>query len=942
MTRGRGFAGRRHTTGIRPPARVFCLLLLAVLPWTHAQAKSLQPQSSSPRCAESRAAVKAVLTSLAAAQMPNGDIVLSGPEQALAWHPLLATIGFNLYSHDRDLSFLGDHHELSSRYVNFVLTHSDRDGDFLMERTSWHDPGGRGLEDVGYNTLLALDLLNLSRICAELGRPVDALFWYQGSRTIERQVVQNTYDSGSQFFFAHNNNTARRENLYLGLSAMPALFEQHLGDNLSASIVRNYLLKNQKLDPESPHRYLAWYTTNEDGADSLTASHVLRSALLLATVHQTGFENDATRFATQISQVLDKLNDSGSIDAGLQDKTLVDYFSCLIKSSEYTTLFPLHHELELLVRLGGLHGVLQEKHLADLDHSVTTIKHFLHTESSPVGNGNTSGDDDVESVEQAMRRIYWTISSLRTKWRTRSLFTPRDRNRIPGFDIYAAFDELLEDVVSTLRDVETSLSTLTARKLGLEVAATLANESVLPGEVFRIRVAVRALGQAVEVNSILLYHNQRVDTLLAPRHGLRMQAGDADREYWFQDEPPTTQGTLHAMRFSTELRLADGRRLLFHFDRGGYVTNPITYTVNFPNGTILTDGSVPVVIEIAKNVDKSYVVNAEWYSPAGLNLHEGPSFELFLPEDQSSGSIRANVLVPTPCRPGAFPFLIKVFGNGIDWGTYAASMFRHYQWVYVGPFPTKNNAMDRPYPPEHGVNLRARYPGVIRPISWMTLPNSVYGANGEIDLTSLVPHESVSYLHTVIRTALEKQTTMSILSRSPAAVFINGQEVLRLQGPTLGALQQTTVTLTSGMNNILIKLLSGESKKLFFQLGNEEDLSSDEYNNNLWELVDGFKDFYERSQNQQGDQIPPRVVTLTYRNPQANSVAVIGSFNGWSPVNSSMRRAGPEKWEISLHLSPGRYAYRFLVDNNSQIVDPASSSQEPDGYGGMNSVLVVR
>jgi 1,4-alpha-glucan branching enzyme len=68
----------------------------------------------------------------------------------------------------------------------------------------------------------------------------------------------------------------------------------------------------------------------------------------------------------------------------------------------------------------------------------------------------------------------------------------------------------------------------------------------------------------------------------------------------------------------------------------------------------------------------------------------------------------------------------------------------------------------------------------------------------------------------------------------------------------------------------------------------------------------------------------------------------VGSFNGWSPVNSEMRVNKYGEWEINLYLAPGRYTYRFLVDDKVETVDPSSPYTEPDGYGGQNSVLYVQ
>jgi hypothetical protein len=922
--------------------RLFFVSTLVALPavtFQHAAATPVEPATFSESCSAERARVKARLTGLMASQASDGGLMFAGSDTLIARHPVLATIGLDMYRHDRDISFLQQVHDASARYAGHVLAQSDRDGDFVLERASWADqPGGGTIEDVGYNALFALDLLNLSRIAAELDSPVDALFWYQGTRTISRQLIQQTYDSRSRFFLPMNNYLGRRESLHFALSTMPTYFDAYLGENLSKSIMSHYLLKNQTLRPEAPYRYLDWSVAGEELSNGLSPAFALRAALLLGLLHHHAMAGDGQRFVDRITPWIDARSSAGTLYDHPENRSYVDYFSCLITGGGYQALLPQYYEMDLLATVVGLRGVIAEDELPEVQKNVSTLKRFLANGHNGAGRVTA----DISAVEDAMRQVYWTISSLRTGWRTRSLFTPRDRNKVPGFDIYTAFDELLEDVVITLQTVETALSTAKAAEDGLDIAVTLQNEVVVPGEPVSFRVAVRVMNRPVDITSIVLFREQRMDTLLVSKEPVRLNPGDPAREYWHQYVPTGSQGMLETMRFSAELRLARGSRLRYHFGRGVYVTNPITYSVTFPQGRILKGGNVAVEIEVTKHVDKAYVVNAEWYSPAGLNPREGRSLELRMADDTPTGLFQMNVPVPTPCRPGAFPFLVKIFGNGDDWGTLSASLFKHYQWVFVGPFPSKSDALNASYPPEQAVNLRESYSGVIRPISWSALPNRAYKETGEIDLTSLLPHESVGYLHTVIETASEKRTTVTIASWSPALVFINGQVVLRAEGPMLGSPQHAAVTLAAGMNNILIKLLSGDARTLFFQLGDEDDLTSDEFNNNLWELVDGFQEFYEKSQNQHHETDVQRVVTLTYRNTDANSVSVIGSFNGWSPVNANMREAESGRWEISLHLPPGRYAYRFLVNNSTQVLDPNASLEEPDGYGGMNSVLFVR
>jgi 1,4-alpha-glucan branching enzyme len=48
--------------------------------------------------------------------------------------------------------------------------------------------------------------------------------------------------------------------------------------------------------------------------------------------------------------------------------------------------------------------------------------------------------------------------------------------------------------------------------------------------------------------------------------------------------------------------------------------------------------------------------------------------------------------------------------------------------------------------------------------------------------------------------------------------------------------------------------------------------------------------------------------------PSAQSVYLVGDFNGWDPTSHPMRRRVDGWWFIEMQLSHGHHRYRFLVD----------------------------
>lgn len=50
---------------------------------------------------------------------------------------------------------------------------------------------------------------------------------------------------------------------------------------------------------------------------------------------------------------------------------------------------------------------------------------------------------------------------------------------------------------------------------------------------------------------------------------------------------------------------------------------------------------------------------------------------------------------------------------------------------------------------------------------------------------------------------------------------------------------------------------------------------------------------------------------------------------------------GDGVWRIIVDLPPGRYQYKFVVDEKTWKEDPNNPQRVDDGYGGYNSLLVV-
>jgi hypothetical protein len=76
--------------------------------------------------------------------------------------------------------------------------------------------------------------------------------------------------------------------------------------------------------------------------------------------------------------------------------------------------------------------------------------------------------------------------------------------------------------------------------------------------------------------------------------------------------------------------------------------------------------------------------------------------------------------------------------------------------------------------------------------------------------------------------------------------------------------------------------------------------------------------------------------------PGASSVHVTGDFASWLPEAVALEDLrGTGIWTADIQLPPGVYQYTFIVNGSEWRPDPRALSQVDDGFGQVNSVVIV-
>jgi diguanylate cyclase (GGDEF)-like protein len=74
---------------------------------------------------------------------------------------------------------------------------------------------------------------------------------------------------------------------------------------------------------------------------------------------------------------------------------------------------------------------------------------------------------------------------------------------------------------------------------------------------------------------------------------------------------------------------------------------------------------------------------------------------------------------------------------------------------------------------------------------------------------------------------------------------------------------------------------------------------------------------------------------------KARKIALLGDFNNWSKEKYLLENIKGNLWRLKVKLFPGKYRYKFLINDTIWLSDPKASEYVDDEYGEKTSLLVV-
>jgi putative heme-binding domain-containing protein len=141
-------------------------------------------------------------------------------------------------------------------------------------------------------------------------------------------------------------------------------------------------------------------------------------------------------------------------------------------------------------------------------------------------------------------------------------------------------------------------------------------------------------------------------------------------------------------------------------------------------------------------------------------------------------------------------------------------------WLIAGPFENGPDrvGLDRVFPPEKGIDLKATYDGKSGRVSWRTIKA---GAGNYFDLQAFhgaaSPH-SVSYLYRQIESPIDQDATILLGTDDGGKLWVNDQLVFKTSATRSAAPEQDVVRvkLKKGANKVLLKIDNGDGPHGFY------------------------------------------------------------------------------------------------------------------------------
>ncbi|MBN1165383.1 MAG: isoamylase early set domain-containing protein [Candidatus Krumholzibacteriota bacterium] len=772
------------------------------------------------------------------------------------------------------------------------------------------------------NALANLELYSLSLIAARIGFYEDALELRAWSRNFSEALHRTFYDHSRDCFFP-----VSREGHYLTRYSpeqlLPLLIESKLSQTARGRIADRLVYNLSQGIWSSSEKKTLWN-------DPLYRGFVLTMLRNIPGLSLRKLEEIST----------------GSWHLELYEQTIPAHRYWINFWSHNTScgqvLFPTEGIISSLIHFTCLvdkESLFRESDLASLRSTIEKVKLSLR-ESKLDLDGFIESTNDVNRLLSRMSQLSEQIKKEEKLWklldenRWREL-SPRNRKLIVESSV-ASLPELIR--------VKVYLSEKMMKSTGISASVELPGKPVPVGRKIVLEASLQSRKEPLEIERLYLQVagnrwkiTENEDTVSLAPDGAPFQ--------WTKTLtlPPGSEPGIVALPLFFDF-MYRGKRVEIHREESVTLTRGFDVSLNFPAGRRLQEESLPVHIILRYKPEQNAQGLVEGVFLEDLEcVPELPArFELKKGEDITTLPLEIRPRQAMP--PGRYPFSLSLRLGGKTIAAFEEELVRPMRWLHLGPLPQQQWVLDNIL--EFQDNLyRSFSAGGGREISWQEVPPGAVDVAGAVLPDRLYGSESDRYilLYTVLIAPRVTKATWRLKTLNTTSLWINSEPALSGHGAENST---GVITLRQGRNSIL--LLAGWKETpgaVRFGIGDQDDFPLYGIRNQVEDIFEGYAGLTGRTDRagpalDANDQ--PREIVFFLDYPEADEVSLIGEFNNWSPEATPLAKQDNGDWSVTLILRPGSYPYKFLIDRKVKILDPSSSQTEPDGFGGLNSVMRVK
>jgi hypothetical protein len=876
-----------------------------------------------PPAAADESLLEEHLINFIAARAPYDELEPSQLLYPLTKTPLLATTSY--------LVFADSPRQLERIYDDLATVVIERYEPRRLTRTGLMpgSPVPEGAKAIALspvtNAFATLELYSLHLIAATLGKHEDAIEFIAASRKLADAVTQAFYNPSREFYFPLDDQGNYAISYRLE-QTLPLLFERRLGEFMHRQVLQTMLF------------WIRTFGRHEQ-------MPLLTRSMLFDPVSRPVIKELLFSIPWFSGEILAEFDDVTIRDEKLlpQPDPVHRHWTEFWESGPAAKrgLFPPWKTVTGLIQLVHIlerESLIGEKQLARLRADTDTLT---------AASARYSLDfESYQGALSAANRLLSTLSELTALIETRAVddtvldaykwkrISPRTR-RLVTTACSIAPDEILRS--------KAELSNLFAAGTGITAQLHLPRHPVPIGAPADLTVSI----------------NSMIDTLTISR--IYIQMGDARKKLFEEGDvvvvvpqeptviydapiplPPTRPVGIWPLHIYLDFML-DKKRVEIHALESISLTKEYDIKLDFPMGRKLTGAEeYPLLITLRYVPDRDIRGSVKGSFFKELDIYPELPADFMIPEGHELTHLPITVTPSARAAPGTYPFSLSVELDGKTIGNFEDALVLPMRWFSLGPLSLSNFKSKGILTYQDSFHETFTSPAGQR-IAWREVPDDAVDERGAVLPRRIYnrPASECFLLYTVVDAPRRMTVSWRLETANRSALWINSERVLTTENDYEDSFSGIS-ELRDGFNSLLIASCRNEANdRLRFEFSDTNGLPIHGLTNDIDELISTLagESPASRAADEEKDRL--KRVTLSLDNPDAARVAVIGSFNTWDPDATPMDKNEGGVWEVTLFLSPGTYSYKFLIDGELKITDPASDNIEPDGFGGFNSILVV-